>query len=102
MILCPTCGSANTMVLDTRSIKTGGLRRRRECAECGGRCFTIEALEAVNQPKAAQPRIKKIAAWLTAPEQKCKPKPLARSGNTYGTLQTDDFRDEENNYLPEG
>lgn len=38
---CPFCGSTNSRVIDTRSGE-GGIRRRRECEDCGRRFTTYE------------------------------------------------------------
>ena len=38
---CPFCTSADSRVIDTRSAE-GGIRRRRECEECGRRFTTYE------------------------------------------------------------
>ena len=38
---CPFCASLNSKVIDTRSAE-GGIRRRRECEDCGRRFTTYE------------------------------------------------------------
>jgi transcriptional repressor NrdR len=38
---CPFCASTNSRVIDTRSAE-GGIRRRRECENCGRRFTTYE------------------------------------------------------------
>lgn len=38
---CPFCTSLNSKVIDTRSAE-GGIRRRRECEDCGRRFTTYE------------------------------------------------------------
>jgi transcriptional repressor NrdR len=38
---CPFCASPNSRVIDTRSAE-GGIRRRRECEDCGRRFTTYE------------------------------------------------------------
>jgi transcriptional repressor NrdR len=38
---CPFCASMNSRVIDTRTAE-GGIRRRRECEECGRRFTTYE------------------------------------------------------------
>jgi len=38
---CPFCGSADSRVIDTRGAE-GGIRRRRECQDCGRRFTTYE------------------------------------------------------------
>lgn len=38
---CPFCASTNSRVIDTRSAE-GGIRRRRECMDCGRRFTTYE------------------------------------------------------------
>lgn len=43
---CPACGSDNALVLDSRPIDDGqGIRRRRECRDCGNRFTSYEYLE---------------------------------------------------------
>ena len=45
---CPSCGSADSHVLDSRHVEEGNsIRRRRECAGCGRRFTTYEASETV-------------------------------------------------------
>jgi transcriptional repressor NrdR len=45
---CPSCGSADSHVLDSRHVEEGNsIRRRRACAECGRRFTTYEAIETV-------------------------------------------------------
>lgn len=40
---CPTCGSSDIYVLDSRAVaKSNSIRRRRECAECHLRFTTYE------------------------------------------------------------
>ncbi len=41
---CPSCGSASTHVIDTVREPSGGIRRRRECKECGKRFSTVERI----------------------------------------------------------
>jgi len=38
---CPFCASTNSRVIDTRTAE-GGIRRRRECEDCGRRFTTYE------------------------------------------------------------
>ncbi len=40
---CPLCGSLDTKVIDTRTAE-GGIRRRRECLQCGRRFTTYERI----------------------------------------------------------
>lgn len=42
---CPFCGSADTSVLESRTVDEGGIRRRRECAGCSKRFTTIEKVK---------------------------------------------------------
>ena len=43
---CPSCRHADTRVVDSREIEDGaGIRRRRSCAECGGRFTTVEEVQ---------------------------------------------------------
>ena len=40
---CPFCGAADTSVLESRTVESGGsIRRRRECGKCDKRFTTIE------------------------------------------------------------
>ena len=39
---CVDCNSHETMVLETRRLPDGKLRRRRGCKECGARFSTVE------------------------------------------------------------
>ena len=42
---CPRCGCQDDKVLDSRSTKEGaGVRRRRECLNCGHRFTTDEEI----------------------------------------------------------
>lgn len=42
-VLCPSCGSESSRVVDSRSIELGmAIRRRRECLQCEKRFTTIE------------------------------------------------------------
>ncbi len=42
---CPKCGANNDKVIDSRCVKDdSGVRRRRECLECGNRFTTIESI----------------------------------------------------------
>ncbi|MGK9450324.1 NrdR family transcriptional regulator [Acidithiobacillus caldus] len=40
-MLCPKCGSSKHRVIDSRQYDFG-VRRRRECLECGERFSTVE------------------------------------------------------------
>lgn len=43
---CPSCGSENDKVLETRTTDGGmAIRRRRECVECGNRFTSYERVE---------------------------------------------------------
>ncbi|MDI6869580.1 MAG: transcriptional regulator NrdR [Coprothermobacterota bacterium] len=44
---CPFCGKQGTKVIDSRSAKEGGIRRRRECSHCGRRFTTYERVEEI-------------------------------------------------------
>lgn len=44
---CPFCGKQATKVIDSRSTKEGGIRRRRECSLCGRRFTTYERVEEI-------------------------------------------------------
>lgn len=54
---CIDCGSHNTMVLETRRLLDGKLRRRRGCKECGTRFTTVE-LPVKFRGKKAHPLLK--------------------------------------------
>jgi len=42
---CPFCGAQGSKVIDSRSTKEGGIRRRRECVQCFRRFTTYERME---------------------------------------------------------
>jgi transcriptional repressor NrdR len=42
---CPFCGTADTSVLESRSLDDGSIRRRRECKKCAKRFTTIEQVK---------------------------------------------------------
>ena len=43
---CPSCGSLDSKVTDSRPVEDGmSIRRRRECLQCGRRVTTYETLE---------------------------------------------------------
>ena len=42
---CPICGSSDTRVTDSRNVRNG-IRRRRQCLECGHRFTTYERIHA--------------------------------------------------------
>jgi len=42
---CPFCGTAETSVLESRTLEEGSIRRRRECGKCSKRFTTIEAVK---------------------------------------------------------
>lgn len=39
---CPSCNSENVVCVDSRQWNEGKTRRRRACADCGGRFSTVE------------------------------------------------------------
>lgn len=45
MIACPSCGKTDSIVVQSRSAPFG-IRRRRECTECGHRWPTLEVARA--------------------------------------------------------
>jgi transcriptional repressor NrdR len=46
-VRCPTCGTADSRVIDSRPADQGSsIRRRRECPNCGHRFTTYERAEA--------------------------------------------------------
>jgi transcriptional repressor NrdR len=47
MISCPSCGNAESRVIDSRSMEDG-IRRRRQCIKCSGRFTTYERIQARN------------------------------------------------------
>lgn len=42
---CPFCKTAETSVLESRSLDDGSMRRRRQCGKCGKRFTTIEQVK---------------------------------------------------------
>ncbi len=46
-MLCPSCGYYDSKVIDSREVNEG-VRRRRQCLECGHRFTTYERLEPVS------------------------------------------------------
>jgi transcriptional repressor NrdR len=44
MILCPSCQSLRTKVLDVRAAPANTLKRRRECKDCEHRFTTRESV----------------------------------------------------------
>jgi transcriptional repressor NrdR len=45
---CPRCGHQEDRVIDSRAVRDGkGVRRRRECLDCGHRFTTYEYVDAV-------------------------------------------------------
>jgi transcriptional repressor NrdR len=45
-MLCPSCGVADTKVIDSRPVEGGrAIRRRRECEACGNRFTSYERVE---------------------------------------------------------
>ncbi|EKE13002.1 MAG: transcriptional regulator NrdR [uncultured bacterium] len=42
---CPFCGTAETSVLESRTVEDGSIRRRRECDKCGKRFTTVEQVK---------------------------------------------------------
>jgi transcriptional repressor NrdR len=47
-MLCPSCNSDNSKVLESRTTEKGqSIRRRRECLDCGHRFTTYERIEFV-------------------------------------------------------
>lgn len=80
-VLCPTCHSADTKVVDSRSADGGlAIRRRRECLSCERRFSTFERVEevplaVVKRSGAREPfEVAKITAGLLAA---CKGRPLS-------------------------
>lgn len=57
-MICPKC-SAETTVVECRKYANGatsGLRRRRECVECGHRFTSLETLVVLGRAKSQKPR----------------------------------------------
>ena len=58
---CPSCGTSESKVVDSRSVEEGvSIRRRRECLACGYRFTTYERLNEIplivlKQNKSAEP-----------------------------------------------
>lgn len=75
---CPYCGQNNDKVLDSRSVRDGeGIRRRRECLECGRRFTTYEEIEelrlvVVKKDERREPfdRSKLLKGMITACEKR--------------------------------
>lgn len=75
---CPYCKSNNDKVLESREIREGdGVRRRRECAECGRRFTTYEEVEdmrplVVKKDQRREPfdRAKLLKGMITACEKR--------------------------------
>jgi len=45
-VICPSCGTGESRVIDSRMARDGSeIRRRRECLECGRRFTTRERME---------------------------------------------------------
>jgi transcriptional repressor NrdR len=73
-VICPSCGSASTHVLETRRADDGAaVKRRRSCSKCGERFTTFERVEpaplmVVKRDGRLQPfdRSKLAAALLRA------------------------------------
>ena len=71
-VLCPTCGSSNTRVIDSRPAESGrAIRRRRVCEGCAGRFTTYERLEAQLMVRKRNGRLEgfssaKLAAGISA------------------------------------
>ncbi len=42
---CPFCGHEDTQVKDSRPTTDNAIRRRRQCANCGGRFTTLERVQ---------------------------------------------------------
>lgn len=64
---CPFCENENTSVLDTRTLKRGHRRRRRECKACGKKFVTNEMVSEI-MPKV----IKKDKSWESFSEEKLR------------------------------
>ena len=64
---CPKCENESTNVLDTRTLKRGHRRRRRECKACGNKFVTNEMVCAT-MPKV----IKKDKSWEQFSEEKLR------------------------------
>lgn len=46
---CPSCGTSDTRVIDSRVIENGAaIRRRRECPQCDHRFSTVEQVELLH------------------------------------------------------
>ncbi len=45
---CPYCDALDTRVRDTREVPPDGIRRRRECKQCGQRFTTYECIASIN------------------------------------------------------
>lgn len=74
---CPFCRNADSRVVDSRSVDEGaGIRRRRQCPECGRRFTTVETavLSVVKRSGVAEPfsRAKVVAGVRKA----CQGRPV--------------------------
>ena len=83
---CPFCASTNSRVIDTRSAE-GGIRRRRECEDCGRRFTTYERvaplrLMVIKQDGRREPfdRDKILSGIQIA----CAKRRIAANGDTAG------------------
>ncbi len=78
---CPYCGHKDDKVLDSRSIRDDeGIRRRRECIECGRRFTTYEQIEEMrltvikkDQSRVAFDRAKVLKGMTAA----CQKRPVS-------------------------
>jgi len=80
MLKCPHCGEPESKVVDSRDA-SDGVRRRRECLECGGRYTTFErlqraALYVVKKDKRREEFSRE--KLLTGLYKACEKRPLAR------------------------
>jgi transcriptional repressor NrdR len=80
-MICPTCGVAETRVLESRVSDAGeAIRRRRECLECQARFTTFERLEqsalwVVKRDGSRQPFDR--SKLLRGLERACVKRPIA-------------------------
>lgn len=47
-MICPFCNNKKSKVLESRTVNTSKIRRRRSCLDCKGRFTTYEIIEAIN------------------------------------------------------
>lgn len=75
-MICPKCNSL-TAVTDSRPMVSGGVRRRRECLQCGHRFSTLETQEqfhAMEQRKDCLAALNYVASVIQGEVRKMQDK----------------------------